>query len=270
MQNKLPRELRDMVYDFLLEHDDKSPSIDVELVPKGVSNTEYKLKAPFHADFPGAPSANGIRHLDPAAKLEYAEAWYRTLTFGIVVNRNHYMLDGVMWSRARNYIVSSSDLNDFLHRDVWGLGFTPRNHLRHFEVRFYMYEITTVPDMENIVGMLFALSTSTEITVRFKTPWYGMNEYHQRIRRLFTYTPRICLILQRLAHTGYKMTLELDEGIYVKPQPGDFVEVQRVWEEAIERQWRKLQELPRRSQNSREGSRAPRRINLRHIAPHGG
>jgi hypothetical protein len=207
IQQKLPRELRDLVYEHLLadlegfriDNGHGNSYTDERCEHTGRSAKIYDYwKCGYHvieSDYVGA-----------VTKKEIGEAWYRTCTLEIY-SRNRW------------------DLNEFLQYDIWRFGLRPVDFFRHLEVAWCSeHEIKeSGPDVQEyllklqpLVESLLLLSTRPKVTFEFSFPW-------DKVMVLFHVMPFVRLvsalfpIFATLLDADFPLELQLD-----REKPGIF------------------------------------------------
>jgi hypothetical protein len=158
VEHKLPRELRDMVYSFLLlremmtveKHD------DVAAIPLAWFNTllSINLQHLVNRDYIGTKTLK-----------EIAEAWYGVTTFSIA----SYSL-GPGHNRTDPAVV-----NDFLSRDRWGWGINVRQRVKHFRILADYTDYTgtsaaqLLPHLQQVATIT---SRKARIEIQFTSPYF--------------------------------------------------------------------------------------------------
>jgi hypothetical protein len=187
MQKRLPRELRNMIYEFILE----KPKIRVQssdLIHKRFNHHdrkrlhEYDQSHGYKNLFEYAYLFNAA-FVDPITKVEFAEAWYGTATFAFS---------------------DLSDVDEFLLQDRWGSNLELTKVVKSVEISHWGE--CSEPDQQYFLGqthVLFNLSKGANIVLLqmdFDTISTSWCQYRKSIVQHVSYM--FPLILQ-LKNAGY-------------------------------------------------------------------
>ncbi|KAF1850370.1 uncharacterized protein K460DRAFT_400437 [Cucurbitaria berberidis CBS 394.84] len=195
MQCKLPREIREMIYDSLIvdrlvsiDEEDFKPIKELEATRPLLSNCKYLLDPAF---------------ADPATKYEVLEFWYKSCTF-------HFESEGFV--------------NKLVEQDFWDLQLPVYDLvkkiavqvwypevLRKTEARYYNNRAIALKELE----CLFALKPRTHITLILPTEksraiWDYTDE---DIQLLVSFYSEVFPLAERLIDSGYRLSVEVDPAL---------------------------------------------------------
>jgi hypothetical protein len=200
MQRDLPRELRDMIYQYLL------PEVDIligstDFLPESASNHSR----PQLVD---TPHMIAPEYSDPITRRELFEAWYKFCTF---------------------QFASDTLIPQFLHKDLWGLDLPVRQLVRKLEIDIWPIENNTsrwdhriaqqrCRSQPGLLDSLLAIRPGAEMvfsvnTTNFNNIWRLDPE---RIRIFVGLLSRYFSSTARLLAAGHRVVADLDIGLEIE------------------------------------------------------
>jgi hypothetical protein len=205
VQDKLPRELRDMIYGFMLEksyvkitHKDLEPD---RFDPDIIKSLETILDSPLEClrdEIIHYDNVYDYAHLfdsdftDPVTQSEFAESWYRTVTFAI---------------RPKH-------ISKLLEQHRWDGSIEPRSLVKRIEITALLYLATEKYRARflNSLEHLFQLKAGATIT--FWLPKIKPPQLTQESAKPAAEKMAFCFeTLLRLKHAGYAVIVKSPIGL---------------------------------------------------------
>jgi hypothetical protein len=210
IQQHLPRELRDMIYAYLL------PVCDVL-----IEATDF---LPLGSTDSSRPQLIDVPHLlspgfsDVVTRRELLEAWYKLSTF---------------------QFANIALIPIFLHKDLWGLDLPVRRLVRSLEIDIwptdYMADTdsTRFLDRRALPDWLIALRKGARIVFPIDTNTYKpiWSRKSQKIQRFITILSRFFSPVKRLLAAGHHVVVEVDGSLVVEIKLEDLTTA--VWDRKI-------------------------------------
>lgn len=194
IQQHLPKELRDMVYKYLLPSEDVFIEADDFIPFDSSESSQSRLTRSSHLIRPGV--------CDAQTRQEFFEAWYKNCTF------QFHTIDLIP---------------QFLHEDLWGLGLPVRRLIRHLNIDIWPTdtlsntEFTTMKDSAALLDCLLAVRPDARFVFSIDTNTY--TEIWRRseadVRKFVVVLTRFCASASRLLNAGHKVIVEVDGDIEV-------------------------------------------------------
>ena len=204
MQQRLPRELRDVVYEHLLEgstrqvvHDNYTSTKN----PRVVFNCNRYVRGSDVAVWPQNSVVVDERYTGKVTKTEIGEAWYRSCIL---------VLDHL------------SDVNAFVHFDLWGFGLTARDHIRRVELRVYDFTrpYSTSAFSAKLQG-LYHFSVHTRVVLDFFPSMYDGDHIKDSYGAFKKCMRGLLPAFSGLVDAGYALTLRLADAYECPLQEAD-------------------------------------------------
>jgi hypothetical protein len=194
IQQYLPKELRDMVYQYLLPSEDVLIGEDDFIPFDSPESSQSRLTRSSHLIRPGV--------CDAQTRQEFFEAWYKNCTF---------------------QFCTIDLIPQFLHKDLWGLDLPVRTLVRHLNIdiwppdRISNTEFTGVKDSAGLLGCLLAVRPGAEFVFPIDTNRYSeiWRRSEADIRKFVVVLTRFCASAKRVLKAGHKVIVELDGDIEV-------------------------------------------------------
>jgi hypothetical protein len=213
LQERLPRELRDIVYEHLL------PPCDILIEATDfLPLDDPESSRPRLISFPHLLEHD---YLDAITRKEYAEAWYRFCTFQF----------------------ASTDLvGRFIHEDPWGMGLPVHQLARNFEIDIWhtdcmhesIYKRRSNIDQPQLLDCLLTVRSGARMVFPIDTMvriaiWSGCEE---RKREFIELLSRFFVSARRLLAAGHHVVVEVDWSLVVNLTFDDLT--QAAWRQKLE------------------------------------
>ena len=204
LQQRLPIEMRELIYEFLLLEQSSYDIKEYQMLEGGIV---YGLASPENpvrkrAYWTSKSHIIDHRYVGPVTKIEVAECWYRYCTFHV-----HASGDSHEW-----------DLHEFSDKDPldpWKFGLAAIERMRHVKVHWSTSQNigTMGPSLKHLVHKLetlFILPTAANITIRL---WLGHSHLQHRdsVGRLTLRIATLLPLFRRLIEAGYKLAIEMHD-----------------------------------------------------------
>ncbi|KAF1831625.1 hypothetical protein BDW02DRAFT_649098 [Decorospora gaudefroyi] len=157
IQQKLPRELRDMICTFALPH----KTVPVRPRDQDCLGYETTLPTTWISDLRDGNYEHLLDsdYVGTETKREMAEEWYRVTKFRI---------DACVYQELLvEATTSPAVLTDFLNHDRWGFGIDVRKQIRNVCI-YFCCEETRPPDFTDLPAQLQCIATITSAKVNLK------------------------------------------------------------------------------------------------------